>query len=457
MTFNYRILLLIFGDVVMGIASLYTALLFRFGVHENCNEFLLKNPLIPVLVVLVELFSSYLAECYALERNTRKRLLFVNVLMAAAASFFILSAIYYISPAIMIGRGLLALTLASFVCYQLLWHFLFFFSHNSPRFQRRVLIVGVGRIANEIAELVRSSHGGYQLLGFVQCTGESQWPTIPDEQVISASDRLRDVAATLRADLVVIALTERRGFFPLRDALSCKLNGIELLDAPSFYELVAGKLFLEQITPSWFIYSDGFTRPIAVTLMKRSIDIALALIGMVFALPLFPFIACAIKLDSPGPLFFRQVRVGNREDLFLLYKFRTMRQDAEAVSGAVWAQENDPRITKLGRFMRKVRLDEIPQLYNVLIGDMSFIGPRPERPEFVEQLKEKVPYYSRRHFIKPGLTGWAQVRYPYGASVEDALEKLRYDLYYVKNLSPFLDTLIFFETIKVVLFSRGSR
>jgi exopolysaccharide biosynthesis polyprenyl glycosylphosphotransferase len=212
---------------------------------------------------------------------------------------------------------------------------------------------------------------------------------------------------------------------------------------------------LEQITPSWFIYSTGFNRPVIITTVKRLIDILLAVVGLVLSLPLLPLLAMAIKIDSPGPLLFSQLRVGNREDLFRLYKFRTMRQDAEAKSGAVWSQVNDPRITRFGAFMRKTRLDEIPQLYNVLVGQMSFVGPRPERPEFVEKLKEQIPYYSRRHFIKPGLTGWAQVRYPYGASVEDALEKLRYDLYYVKNLSFFLDTLIFFDTIKVVLFGRG--
>jgi len=174
-------------------------------------------------------------------------------------------------------------------------------------------------------------------------------------------------------------------------------------------------------------------------------------------LPFFPIIALAIKFDSAGPVFFKQVRVGNKEKMFNLYKFRTMCQDAEEKSGAIWAAKNDPRVTKLGSLFRKSRIDEIPQLYNVLKGDMSFVGPRPERPEFVEKLKQVIPYYSKRHFIKPGLTGWAQVRYPYGATVEDAIEKLRYDLFYIKNLSPFLDTLIFFETIKVVLFGRGGQ
>src|SRR6185369_7979167 len=193
------------------------------------------------------------------------------------------------------------------------------------------------------------------------------------------------------------------------------------------------------------------------TFCKRAVDIFLSVTGLLLTLPFFPLIALAIKLDSKGPIFFRQLRVGNREKQFMLYKFRSMRQDAELGSGAVWAEKNDPRVTSLGKFLRNSRVDEIPQLINVLKGDMSFVGPRPERPEFVEKLKQIIPYYSKRHFIKPGLTGWAQVRYPYGASVEDAVEKLRYDLYYIKNISAFLDTLIFFETIKVVLFGRGVR
>ena len=454
---RYRLALLVLGDMFSALIALYTALLLRFGYDADCTTFLLDNVQIPVLVVVVSIFSTYLAECYVVARNIKKRAMLINILIAACMSFFILSALYYLSPSLMIGRGLLALTIASFILYQSLWHFLFFFSHNSPRFSQRVMIVGVGLVAHQIGEMIKKGHGGFKLIGYVQCTGESQWAGITDDEIISSADSLRDAAEEHQVELIVIALTERRGVFPLRDALSCKLNGIELLDAPTFYELVSGKLMLEQITPSWFIYSNGFNRPLIITAIKRCIDVLLALLGLILSLPLMSIIAILIKLDSPGPVLFRQVRVGNREKPFVLFKFRTMRLDAEKTSGAVWAQVNDPRATRFGAFMRKVRLDEIPQLFNVLVGQMSFVGPRPERPEFVEKLKEQIPYYSRRHFIKPGLTGWAQVRYAYGASVDDALEKLRYDLYYVKNLSPLIDTLIFLETIKVVLFGRGGR
>ena len=268
---------------------------------------------------------------------------------------------------------------------------------------------------------------------------------------------MEDIINKEKADKIVVSLSERRGVFPVKDVLNCKFNGVDVVDAPSFYEEMTGKLLIEEITPSWFIFSDGFR----ITPLKRNIkrvsDIFFSSIGLVFSLPLLPFIALAIKINSPGPIFFKQLRVGEREKPFTLYKFRTMHPDAEKVSGAVWAKKEDPRITSVGKFLRKIRLDEFPQFYNVLKGDMSIVGPRPERPEFVEQLKKVIPYYSQRHFVRPGISGWAQIRYPYGSSVSDALEKLRYDLFYVKHMSLFLDVMVIMETIKVVLFGRGAR
>jgi len=243
----------------------------------------------------------------------------------------------------------------------------------------------------------------------------------------------------------------------LQDVLNCKLSGVEVVDSPTFYEQLTGKLLIENITPSWFIFSHGFRVTYLFRIYKRAIDIISSMIGLILTLPLFPVLALLIKLESPGPVFFRQVRVGEREKEFVLYKFRSMGQDAESKTGAVWAEKNDPRVTRFGRFLRNSRLDELPQLINVFKGEMSLVGPRPERPEFVAKLKEIIPFFSERHFIKPGLTGWAQVRYSYGSSVEDAIEKLRYDLYYIKNISLAFDFMIAIETVKVVLFGRGSR
>ena len=243
----------------------------------------------------------------------------------------------------------------------------------------------------------------------------------------------------------------------MRDILKCKLKGVSIVDGLAFYEQVTGKLMVENINPSWFVFSDGFRLTPIMRIFKRFFDLVFSIFGILATLPLMPLIALTIKVTSRGPVFFRQRRVGYADKPFFIYKFRTMKNDAEKTTGAVWAQENDPRIAKGREILRKTRLDEIPQLFNVIKGDMSFVGPRPERQEFVEKLEKTIPYYTNRHCVKPGITGWAQVKYPYGASEEDALEKLRYDLFYIKNYTPSLDFLIILETIKVVLFGRGGR
>jgi len=463
MTFNAT--LLIFIDAVLAIVAFLLATMARFGYAEGSQKLLSLNSLYTsVFVVLILLFSSHLMEVYDLHKNVKKREILINVIFGAITSFSLLSVVFYLDSDVMLGRGILILSLCFFAILQFSWHSLYMVGKKYPRFTQKVLVLGTGALAAQIGELISSSRCGFTLAGYASCATcsrgdnpESTHPLVPHEAILGNCDQLRDIALEVKAEVIVVALSERRGVFPLRDVLTCKLNSMQILDAPSFYELVQGKLMLESITPSWFIFSSGFSRTNLFSLCKRSIDIVLSCLGLLLTLPFFPFIALAIKLDSPGPIFFRQERVGNKEKQFILYKFRTMGQDAEKASGAVWAVKNDPRVTRLGRFFRQSRIDEIPQLINVLKGEMSFIGPRPERQEFVEKLKLVIPYYSKRHFIKPGLTGWAQVKYPYGSSVEDAVEKLRYDLYYIKNIGPFLDTLIFFETIKVVLFGFGGR
>ena len=315
----------------------------------------------------------------------------------------------------------------------------------------KVLLVGNGALALQMEELIGQVHERFELVGKVEYPGPGNAAKTEDAQDIF------ETAKRLGANKVVISLTERRGVFPLQDMLNCKLSGIEVLDSPAMFERMTGKLLIENITPSWFIFCHGFRVTPGMRAFKRCFDVILSLLGLLLFAPFGLLVALAIKLDSPGPVFFRQVRVGEGDRAFSLFKFRSMRQDAEKQCGAVWAQKNDCRVTRLGKFLRKSRLDEIPQLVNVLRGEMSLVGPRPERPEFVRTLKERIPYYSERHYVKPGVSGWAQVRYPYGASVEDAVEKLRYDLYYIKNFSILLDFKIILKTIAVVLFCRGGR
>ena len=323
---------------------------------------------------------------------------------------------------------------------------------------KRVLVVGDGLMAELMEEYIASSKGRYVMLGRVSCPStRDDYPgeAADDEMAECRTGRVLRLAQNFMADKIVVSLAERRGFFPVEELLNCKLAGIEVVDAPTFYESATHKLLIENITPSWFIFSHGFKVTWFLRLSKRVLDLTASSLGLLFFLPVVPFVILAIKLDSPGPILFRQVRVGEGDKPFTLMKFRSMRQDAESRTGAVWSQANDPRITKVGNFLRRSRLDEIPQLLNILKGDMSLVGPRPERPEFVDKLKKRIPYYSERHYVKPGLTGWAQVCYPYGSSVEDAIEKLRYDLYYIKNISILLDFYIIFKTFGVVLLGKG--
>lgn len=337
--------------------------------------------------------------------------------------------------------------------------FLFFkFSRAFLGVGKRVLVVGDGLMAELMEEFIASSKGRYVLLGRVPCpsTRDNACDETEDEEMAECrTGRVLRLAQNFMADQVVVSLAERRGFFPVEELLNCKLAGIQVVDAPTFYESATHKLLIENITPSWFIFSHGFKVTWFLRLCKRVLDITASSLGLLFFLPVIPFVILAIKLDSPGPILFRQVRVGEGDKPFTLMKFRSMRRDAESKTGAVWSQENDPRITRVGNFLRRSRLDEIPQLLNILKGDMSLVGPRPERPEFVSELKKRIPYYSERHYVKPGLTGWAQVCYPYGSSVEDAIEKLRYDLYYIKNISILLDFYIVLKTFGVVLLGKG--
>lgn len=457
-----RLVFLILIDAVLAVAALYSAMLARLGKFEIAGILYdVQTLYITAVFVAVILFSSNLMEAYDLDKNIRKREIVVNILFGTITSFFLLSLVYYLDPDLILGRGVIIISLFIFAILQTFWHVIYLIGHNDQRFSRRVLVLGTGQHASQIGDLAASNNRNFSLAGYASCNSNGMTEnrreelSVPRDLIVGNADDLMAATTQARADTIVVALSERRGVFPLRDVLMCKMNGVEVMDAPTFYELVQGKLMLESITPSWIIFSSGFRRTNIFSICKRGIDIFLSVMGLLLTLPFFPLIALAIKLDSRGPVFFKQLRVGNKEKTFMLYKFRTMRQDAEASTGAIWSSKDDPRITKLGKFLRNSRIDELPQLYNVLIGNMSFVGPRPERPEFVEKLKQVIPYYSKRHFIKPGLTGWAQVRYSYGSSVEDAIEKLRYDLYYIKNICPSLDTLIFFETIKVVLFGRG--
>ena len=327
---------------------------------------------------------------------------------------------------------------------------------GADAFRRRVLVLGAGPRAARLAKLANEPGSGLIMAGFVAMSPTEKKITgaVPREAIASLSDHVVE----LRVGEVVLALEERRGALPLTDLLRVKTTGVYVNDIASFIERETGRVDLATTNPSGLIFSDGFSAGQRISkVAKRLFDIVASLAVLVIGLPLIIVAAIAVKLDSKGPIFYRQSRVGLFGEPYRILKIRSMRADAEAAGQAVWASENDPRITRVGNIIRKLRIDELPQIWCVLKGDMSFVGPRPERPAFVEELEVALPYYAERHMVKPGLTGWAQINYPYGASVEDARVKLEYDLYYAKNYSPFLDLLILLQTVRVVLWPEGAR
>ena len=446
------------GTTVFSILAIFSGFILRFGSLPTLNdEFNLSGLAKLSVFTIAIIFSSFLTEFYTHEKNT-KREAFLNIVIWLVVSTFILSiGLYFMMPVVEFGRGWLILSIISFGVFQFLWFIGSDALFNITGFTQRVLIIGTGKLAKQIGEVISTTNHNNVVAGYLKCGEEFEPVSVPYQNIVGNIGSLSETIKKEKVDKIVISLSERRGAFPMIDLLNSKMRGIEVIDAPSFYERLTGKLLIENIRPSWFIFSDGFRMTNFIRIFKRLFDLVFSFIFLISVLPVCFIIALFIKIDSSGPVFLKQVRVGEKERNFVLYKFRTMNRDAENETGAVWTQKDDSRATRFGRFLRKTRLDEIPQLYNIFKGDMSLIGPRPERPEFVGKLKEVVPYYSERHFVKPGLTGWAQVKYHYGSSVGDALEKLKYDLYYIKHLSFFLELHIVFETIRVVVFSRGGR
>jgi sugar transferase (PEP-CTERM system associated) len=331
------------------------------------------------------------------------------------------------------------------------WRYAYSWLTQQHYFRERVYVLGTGDRAQRLVDgLQKRSELGVEVVGW---TGNIQGELTRD----GVATHLIGIATEKGVHRVIVAMPDRRGTLPVEELLDMRLAGVKIEEATSWLEKISGRIEVEQLYPSWLIFTDGFRASAFFGMVRGALSFSVALIGLTMALPLLPFIYLAVKLDSPGPALYRQQRVGRGNSRFTCYKFRTMRQDAEADTGATWATDDDPRITRVGKFLRTSRLDEIPQLWCVLKGDMHFVGPRPERPEFVEWLSRTIPYYGVRHMVKPGITGWAQVQYKYGNTIDDAREKLQYDLFYIKNAAVGLDLLILFQTIKIVLLGRGAQ
>ena len=380
----------------------------------------------------------------------------VRLGVSCAAAMLILSLIFYILPSLYLGRGVLGLAmLLSFVGMASV-RFFFLRVVDVQVLKRRVLVLGAGKRAANIYKRIRrkADQRGFYILGYVHVHGERD--TIPDSRVVHLDGSLTDYVVENEVDEIVVAIDDRRQKFPMDDLLNLKLNGVDVIDVMTFFEREMGKIETQMLYPGWLIFSEGFNRGAARNLTKRVFDISASLALVLLTWPVMLATVLAIRLEdgAAAPFLYMQRRTGLDGEPFEVLEFRSMIENAEK-DGAVWAQKDDMRVTKVGALIRKYRIDELPQLINVLRGEMAFVGPRPERPEFIGELTEKIPYFNERHRVKPGITGWAQLCYPYGASDEDSEQKLQYDLYYVKNHNLLLDLTILIQTVEVVLFGRG--
>jgi sugar transferase (PEP-CTERM system associated) len=382
--------------------------------------------------------------------------LLMRVLRAAGTGAIALGILSVVVPAVSVGHGIFVTSLWLLLIAIPLWRVAFDGLTRDRRLDQRVLLVGTGPVARLVARQIRAQHDfAYHIVGCVTESSDAETEGL-DMPLLGTSADVSLLVMRHQIDRVVVSLSDRRGHLPIQELLRAKLSGVRIEDAATTYERISGKILTDGLAPSWLIFSDGFQASRGTRVVKRLVDVVLAAIGLVLSAPLMLLTAIAVWLDSPGPILYRQVRVGENDSLFTLCKFRSMRSDAER-GKPIWATNNDARVTRVGRFIRLTRLDELPQLINVLRGDMSFVGPRPERPYFVQQLAAEIPFYAERHAVKPGVTGWAQVKYRYGSSVEDAMEKLRYDLYYIKHLSIGFDLTIVIDTVKVILCARGAQ
>lgn len=442
-------------EAALLIGSVYLGAWVRFPDNVGIVGPIYTRPLVFAIIVLTSMVAMGMYQ-------TRTRTDRLGALIRLGASFVLsavaLAALFYAAPTLYLGRGALLITyIAGFVALGIV-RLVFYSMVGDTFFRPRVLVYGAGEKAANLINLTGTlAERQSNVIGFVKSSGDIA-TRVAAADVISLSGRLSTYATANNVDEIVVAIDDRRKGLPVQELLECKLNGIAVSDALNYFERETGKVKLDLLYPSWMIFSEGFAAGNRLeAALGRILDLIASMALLLATWPLMALVAVAIVLEDGFPVFYRQPRVGYKGEIFNVLKFRSMRVDAESDGVARWAQPDDDRVTRVGRVIRKFRIDELPQIINVLRGEMRFVGPRPERPDFVDQLSQRIPYYRERHCVKPGITGWAQLRYEYGASQEDALEKLQYDLYYVKNRSLLLDILILLQTAEVVLWRTGAR
>ena len=452
----YAVLLLGVMDAVLLIAAAEFGWVYRLRQIGSTPEPITAR--IPELLAFAAAIEAAMIAVgvYGTDALTSLRFALARLLVAISIGIIALSAIFFLVPELSLWRSNLFYAMIASAVLLFGLRILLGKTLGGVAFKRRVVVLGAGPRAKRVKELSKNQGSGFVVVGYIGMNDGPQ--EIPEAIRRDAIYNLADHVVLLNANEVVLALEERRNALPLDDLLRIKTTGVHVNDLSSFLERETGRIDLDSVNPSWLIFSDGFSSGRRLSsAFKRLFDILASAIVLIVTAPIVLVTAIAVKLESAGPALYRQKRVGLYGQEFELIKLRSMREDAEVEGQAVWAQKNDPRVTRVGRLIRKLRIDELPQAWTVLKGEMSFVGPRPERKQFVDDLAGKLPYYAERHMVKPGITGWAQINYPYGASISDSREKLEYDLYYAKNYTPFLDLLILLQTVRVVLWPEGAR
>jgi sugar transferase (PEP-CTERM system associated) len=456
---NGRTILLLFGEAILVYGAVIGAVYLRVGIDDAYFELVDKHGLWKAgMALFFCLAAFYLFDLYDFVVMHDRRELVLRLVQALGLAWVALALSFYFFPAVMLGRSIALIALPLALTLMVAWRVSIHWFLGHPDFGERILIVGSGDAAVDVArEVLSRPDAGYRVVGFIGTDSELLGKSLINPRVIGLTEELGDIVNSEKIDRIVVAMGERRGQFPIDKLLQLSLAGrVWIEEGAAFYERVTGRVSLSMIRPSWLIFTGPGRQKKFASLARIAVHRSAALIGFLLSLPIVIVTAILIKLESRGPVFYKQERVGKNGRTFVLVKFRSMRVDAEK-EGPVWASKGDDRTTRVGRVIRKVRIDEIPQFWNIIKGDMNFVGPRPERPHFVAQLAQEIPYYEQRHLIAPGLTGWAQIKYPYGASIEDARQKLQYDLFYIKNHGLVFDAIILFETVKIILFGRGAQ
>ena len=457
---SVKSILLMFVEAFLIVLALIVAVKLRFWNNpvEEADYLVIPDFAVQTaIVVFVCLICFYYNDLYDLTASYSPAENWLRVEQSLGVASLLLGLLYFLFPSLLLSRGVFiigmllvaALIVGSRKLLDKAWQM------AAP--VQQVAILGTGQLALELArELTRRGDLSLKLVGFLESAPSVSHTTLSGYPILGQISAIESIAAQRSISRIIVALEDRRGSLPTRDLVRLRVQGVRIEDAPTALSALTGRIALRAVHPSWFVFSDGFHRSNWHAVLKRIVDLVAGIVGLIVAFPVMVLVALMVRLDSKGPVIYRQVRVGRMGKCYNVLKFRSMQVDAEKATGAQWSRDNDPRVTRIGVILRKYRLDELPQFINVIRGDMSFVGPRPERPYFVDELRKTIPYYDERHSVRPGLTGWAQVQYKYGSSVEDAFNKLEYDLFYLKTMSLSFDLAIVFKTVRIVLFGHGA-